>query len=162
MWWGWSRWWWSAETGGFKTDDYDWCEVGTCQLTKVIYIYRSSFWDAVHCAHRNYASANMGGLYHIGRPYAFVTFMHILMSFIEKRKSLQLLYQFLVEPLEFLLIGCCLGFAYSMGSLRKCKFVIWRWTFNVCIYIFMKFSMEKWVSFLFGQAARDWRWSFNV
>jgi threonine/homoserine/homoserine lactone efflux protein len=61
----------------------------------------------------------MGGLYHIGRPYAFVTFMHILMSFIEKRKSLQLLYQFLVEPLEFLLIGCCLGFAYSMGSLRK-------------------------------------------
>jgi len=127
-----------------------------------IYIYRSSFWDAVHCAHRNYASANMGGLYHIGRPYAFVTFMHILMSFIEKRKSLQLLYQFLVEPLEFLLIGCCLGFAYSMGSLRKCKFVIWRWTFNVCIYIFMKFSMEKWVSFLFGQAARDWRWSFNV
>ena len=39
MWWGWSRWWWSAETGGFKTDDYDWCEVGTCQLTKLIYIY---------------------------------------------------------------------------------------------------------------------------
>lgn len=65
MWWGWSRWWWSAETGGFKTDDYDWCEVGTCQLTKVIYIYRSSFWDAVHCAHRNYASANMGGLYQL-------------------------------------------------------------------------------------------------